>query len=224
MKVFEEIIASGQILEYFQYLATGTAVLLLNMNNDQKKLRKIRKFCINHKRILEYTENNYPKSRAFYESLEETLTLDYQYWLQRGSLELEANTLDAAEIYLLNSLDRHNKDDIVHIQYAYLKLKRANQSQHENEARDFYNEAKSTLMSMISKRGNKDPYPYHILAHQGSIWLLRSFISESERDTLKDEYKYILDEGVKKHPIDEQLKQLRIMFYKLYFNSASLSK
>ncbi|WP_078125188.1 SIR2 family protein [Leptospira alexanderi] len=222
MKVFEDIIASGQILEYFEYLALGTAILLLNLNSDQKKLRKIRKFCINHKRILEYTANNYDKSRAFFENLENALKQDYHYWLQRGSLELEANSLDAAEIYLLNSLEQHDKDDIVHIQYAYLKLKKANQSQHEEEARRYYNEAKGTLMTMISKRGHKDPYPYHILAHQGCNWLLRSFIGETERDVLKDEYKYILDEGYKKHPVDEQLKQLRITFYKLYFTSVSI--
>ncbi|PJZ78789.1 SIR2 family protein [Leptospira neocaledonica] len=222
-KVFEELISLGIVLEYFNKLSFGTAILINNGKHDQKKLKNIRKFCINHKRVIEFSGNNYYKSKEFYEGLETALKDDYQYWLQRGSFELEKGALDIAEICLINSLSLNQKDDIVHIQYADLKMKKANSSQHEEDARALHNEAKSTLLAMIQKRGFKDPYPYHILAHQGQIWLLRSFVKDIEKDALKGEFKYVLDEGVKKHPLDDQLKQLRIDFYKLYFDTLKIS-
>ena len=72
---------------------------------------------INHKLLLNLL--GVSDAREVYESLEELLSFDYHYWLQRGSLEVEGGDLRRAE-HFLNQARSLSMDFRVQTEYGYL--------------------------------------------------------------------------------------------------------
>ncbi len=213
-KVLEEIVNCKNSLYYFDKIMTMSSILNKNLKIDQKKLRILRKFCLNHKRILDVS--NKSDSIEYFNTLEVYLDNDYQYWLQKGSLHLEFSELNLAESFLRNSLSLNNNDYYVHVQFSYLKLKKSLEVSDSEEAISIFYEGKSKLEEIISKKGNVDPYPYHILISQGMKFLQRNVLDTNITSSIKAEFKNYIDNGEKLHPSDQAIKELKIDYYKYF--------
>ena len=149
-------------------------------------------------------------SRQVYEALEAFLQWDYQYWLQRGSYELEHGEFQHAENFLNQAYSLNADDPLVKTEFAYLTLRRAVIAHIPGEARDNLREGFALLREAISDREGSDPHPYHIYGKEGLEWLMRGDVTPRERKDLLDELQTVVLEGVQRHPSDERLRQVLV--------------
>ena len=160
---------------------------------------------ISHKLLLNLI--GYEDARAVFESVEDLLSFDYHYWLQRGSLEVESGDLRRAEQFLNQA--RSLSDDVrVQTEYGYMLLKKAVKNAADINAELWFAEGTRLLEGVISYRGHRDYYPFHILGSQGLAWTNRRARTREDRRRMLSIYVDVTDEGLKRHPMNRDLRQL----------------
>lgn len=112
-------------------------------------------------------------TRNLYGSIEQLLTWDSHYWLQRGSLEVEFGDLALAENFLNQAKGLAPDDPFVENERAYLLFRQALEGPTGIESPKLVEQATSQLEELINTRGSIDPYPYHVLGSQGLSWVRR---------------------------------------------------
>ena len=73
-------------------------------------------------------------ARDIYEELETILSWDYHYWLQRGSLEVEAGDIRKADNFLSAAYSLHPEDYRARTAYAYMLMRKACEAPHDVRA------------------------------------------------------------------------------------------
>ena len=147
-------------------------------------------------------------ARNIFGELEGIINWDYHYWLQRGSLEVEAGDLTLAQNFLDQAKGLAPTDRYVDTERAYLWFAQAIQEPGTESARSLAEEAEGLLKELITEYGDGDPYPFHVLGSQGMAWSRRAFSSSPERAQYLYSLIGILQRGTIKHPRDEGLRQL----------------
>lgn len=147
-------------------------------------------------------------ARNIYGEIEDILSWDYHYWLQRGSLEVEAGDLALAENYLLQSRGLADEDPFVTTEWAYLLLKKATENPRALDSAARADEAIDLLEGLIAARGGIDSYPYHVLGSQGLSWSRRGIQSRTERERFLRKLLAIIESGHAKHPQNSELRIL----------------
>jgi len=149
-----------------------------------------------------------PDVRAVYEEVEDQLSWDYHYWLQRGSFEVEAGDLSLAENFLGQADSLRSGDYMVETEMAYLRLKRAAWEAPSPSSRQQAESAFDDLERAILAKGGKDRYPYHVMGSQGLAWLHRDNLTREEKIRILERLRNVVKEGVQNHPRERDLAQL----------------
>lgn len=149
------------------------------------------------------------EAREIYEAVESLLADDYHFWLQRGSLEVESGDLRLAEHFLNQARSLSGGDYRVDTEYGYLLMRKAVESPADLDAEKWVNDGTQLLEGVIAARGARDYYPYHILGSQGVAWTSRTARSPDEQRRMLSYYLNVVEQGLRKHPFERTLQQLR---------------
>jgi len=161
---------------------------------------------INHAFLLRVLK--VPEARSVYEQVEGVLSFDYHYWLQRGSLEVEAGDVRDAENFLSQALSLAPEDYRVETAYAYMQLRKASEEPHRADASALAESALDRLETVIQYRGSVDVYPYHVLGSQGLSWARRAGLQPLEFRALLERLLRNVEDGLKKHSGSRELQKL----------------
>jgi hypothetical protein len=85
---------SGELVDPYLAFTRAMAVDFVP-DRPVSRLSRIVKALINNDRVSHYFKVE--KVRRFHASLQDVLSIDYQYWLQRGTFEVKRNRLRLAE-------------------------------------------------------------------------------------------------------------------------------
>lgn len=204
--ISNEIQKTGQIRSMLSGLAhIAAAKVSLTMRRSARPWRILRAM-INHDFLIRAVGRE--SGRNLYGELENLLNWDSQYWLQRGSLEVEQGDLARAENFLNQAKGLAPEDPYVDTEQAYLWFAQAIERPNTESARSLASDATSALGFQIQRWGRVDPYPYHILGSQGLAWARRGIHSSVERERYLRMLINNVQDGCSKHPRAADLKQL----------------
>jgi hypothetical protein len=161
---------------------------------------------LNHERLLHTV--GVEGARLIYQEVENVLTQDHHFWLQRGSLELEEGNVRLAENYLEQARALDADDYKVQTAYAYMQIKRACSEPNAANADRLVEDAVSILEEQISSRGRQDFYPYHVLGAQCLGWIRRSSWTPTQKTQLLQRVIVVVQDGVTAHPRVTELRGL----------------
>ncbi len=196
----------GQLYDIlFGLILAATTKLTPEMPRSARPQRVLRTF-LNHE--LLFRTIGVEQARNLYGSLEPTLTWQSHYWLQRGSLEVENGDLGLAENFLSQARGLAPEDPYVENEWAYLLFKKAQQTPGAMDAPNMVAEATKILEGHIISRRSAGQYPYHVLGSQGLSWARRGIRDEEERTRYLRKLILRVEEGHKRYPFADELKQL----------------
>jgi len=214
--VRDQLAKRGQLTLPISGLALlAASKVTATLSRSARPWRMLRVF-INHEFLLRHGGDEF--ARNLYGTLQEPLTWDYHFWLQRGSLEVEHGDLAMAEHYLNTARALAPEDPYVDNEYAYLLFRKAIDNPAAGEAADLVQEATDSLEYLITKIAT--PYPYHVLGTQGLAWARRGIPSSQERGRFLQKLTARLEEGCAKYPKALELKQILEAVKREYFNLA----
>jgi SIR2-like domain len=205
--IFGELKETGEISEVIVGLAWALASKVGLPLDRTTKTGKFLIRIINHEFLLRNI--GFMNARDMYSRLEPLMSTDYHFWLQRGSLEVEAGDIRKAENFLGASRSLGSGDFRVDTAYAYMLMRKAWEAPTDLHAEEFLNAGIKELESVIEQWGHTSHYPYHVLGYQGMKWAQRAIhLKDEKRIFLKP----LLDtalHGLERHPDSESLIRLR---------------
>jgi hypothetical protein len=163
---------------------------------------------INHYTIYQRFEEDVDEARSIYDALSDRFTTDSQFWLQYGSLELEAGNLEYAQNYLqqADSLDPGN--NFIQNATGHLLFRKAIQASSKATAVKYRDEGAEILLGQIAKIGAEDAYPAHIYCTQRLTWIKRWAEGREEKLRELEPLRSVVKEGVKAHPSNKKLMDI----------------
>jgi len=177
----------------------------IDLPKSSRPWRRLIRF-INHAFILEMA--SYSDGAAMYARLEPLLTWEPHYWLQRGSLEVEAGNLDLATHWLDQAISLAPEDPKIETEYSYLLMKKAATDPADPRSPDWFEEGKTRLEALIDRIGKYDSYPYHVLGSQGLLYARRAALTQGQKQTLLRYLIASVKSGSERHPRHTQLADL----------------
>lgn len=179
---------------------------------DREASRKSRQWLLlirlmNHE-MLKGLADDASVVRDAYQEIENLLSWDYQYWLQRGSFEVQVGDIRLAQNFLEQARALAPDDPKVQTEWSYMMLKRAYQDPANPSASEWARVAFEELEDAIQVRGRVDSYPYHVLGSQGLAWVRRALFSDDERIELLSRLRSVMREARRLHPGVRDLEQL----------------
>lgn len=162
---------------------------------------------LNHDFLIRLTDDRAAVRQA-YEEIENLLSWDYHYWLQRGSFEVEAGDIRLAQNFLEQARSLAADDPMVQTEWSYMMLKRAYQDPANPAAGEWAEAAWTELEDAIQQRGRRDSYPYHVMGSQGLAWARRALVSDDEKVRILERLRAVVGEGRRLHPARRELDQL----------------
>jgi len=164
---------------------------------------------INHRTIYRRFSGNVNTARDIYESLREHFATDPQFWLQYGSLELEANVLDLAENYLDQALSLDPDDRFIKSAMGHLLFRKALDAETKVQSLKFREEGSEILLEQIFDPEVVDIHSYHIYCSQRFGWIRKWGSSFDERKQEIEELRKIILRACDHFPRSRELIQLR---------------
>ena len=197
----------GNVLKAFAFVMAVKADPQMNWHaRERRLLRRV----INHDYLIRLVSDA-GSIREVYSFVEDQLSWDYHYWLQRGSFEVETGDLPTAENFLNSARGlTPRRDSIVETEYAYMTLKKAAKHPRAPGAALRAEEALRDLEDIMRQRGEGDFYPYHVYGSQGLSWARRAPITPDERKGLLRRLLAALEQGVERHPQSADLRRLML--------------
>jgi hypothetical protein len=204
--LLDELQRTGELRDVLEGLAFVAATKVdPSLRRSARPWRMLRAI-INHEFLA---RTIFPEAaRDLYGSLEQLLSWDFQYWLQRGSLEVEFGDVALAENFLSQALSLAPDDPYVLTEWGYLLFSKAQEHPHSLGSPDLVKQATETLGELIDRPGNTDPYPYHVLGSQGLRWARLGINSRSEKERYLNEILAVVQAGRNKFPRAAELEQL----------------
>ena len=151
----------------------------------------------------------YPEpAKNLYASLEQLLSWDSHYWLQRGSLEVEFGSIALAENFPSQARGLAPDDPFVDTEWAYLLFRKAIDNPRAAEALTYAGDAMAMLEGLIDRPGYIDSYPYHVLGSQGLAWARRAVMGRAERGRLLTQILRRLEQAKTLFPHMAEIAQL----------------
>jgi hypothetical protein len=204
--VSEQLRKQGQLAPVLKGLVTAIASKVELAGDRRGRLWRFLIRLVNHDYL--YSAVGINDARLIYEGIESLLADDYHYWLQRGSLEVEHGDLRRAELFLNQSRSLARDDYRVDTEYAYLLLRKAIDSPLDSKSVRWMDEGTQLLEGVIATRGEQDSYCFHVLGAQGLSWARRGPHSPEEKRRLLTYYMNVVEQRLKKHPLQRDLVQL----------------
>ena len=206
-EVFADLALNGQVAEVLLDLTRAAAMQVSPADPANSRHHRIIRRMINHEFLK--TAIGFDEARYFYASLESLLRAEHNYWLHRGSLEVEQGSLELGENFLNQARARSGSDMNVQTEYGYLLFRKALENPAASHAKEYVTEATALLKANIATRGAKDPHAYHVLGNNMLEWIERGIPTRLEKKTELEALSKLIEEGASKHPSNEHLKLLR---------------
>lgn len=163
---------------------------------------------LNHDWLIENLHGRWADIRGIYDHVERTVGWDHHYWLQRGSFEVEHGDLRAAESYLEAARSMAPEDYRVQTEWGYMQLRRATQDQEGAGSVARARKALDELEDAILRRGDADPYPFHVMGSAGLEFVEVAPMGRDEKLRLLTRLRQIVQDGRRRHRDDNHLEQL----------------
>jgi len=194
----------GSLEKIVRGLGRFSTTLDINDLNRQRS-RRLRRGVLNHD-FLSRTLGH-AQSSAFYRELEDALRDDYQYWLQRGSLEVELGDLDLAENFLgqAKALDPGNPH--IENEWAYLRFSQALGDPNTGHAEEMA-ESAMKMLTRLMRRPNGSPHPFHVFGSQGLAWSRRGIRQSRKKGPFLRHLVAEVEKGVMRFPNERELRTL----------------
>jgi SIR2-like domain len=205
--VFDKLKELGELNEVLVGLAWALATKVGPAVERYTRAPKFLARVINHDFLLR-TIGAMP-SRDIYSRLEGVLSWDYHYWLQRGSLEVEAGDIRKAENFLGAARSLGSGDFRVDTAYAYMLMRKAWEAPSDLHSKEYFDEGIKGLEYVIEHSGKVSEYPYHVLGSQGLAWVHRCQWNRDDKRELLQRLAQAVDEGCRYHEKAQNLIQLR---------------
>ena len=205
-RIVRYLIRSGSIsdplLSITIALATGQGPRSSRYSAAYHVLRKL----INHDWLRRALKGD--PARGFLAELEPYMAWNHHYWLQRGSLELEIGDQSLAENFLNQAAGIEPNDLLVRTELGYLKLKIAVSEADPIHSKELLENGLDDLEWVMSRRNHFDPHQYDIYGRMILEWTARDDTPDSDRDELLRRADETVQQGRKKHPGDNRLREL----------------
>lgn len=148
--------------------------------------------------------------RPIYACVEDFLSSNYHYLLQRGSFEVEKGDINEAKNFLAQARSLAPQDVYVQTEWAYMLMAEACSDLDQGfvSHRHHADEAFEELYDVIRTNGQRNPYPYHILARQGTKWVVAANLTNDERARYLARILEATKEGIKLHPTSSVLRMI----------------
>jgi hypothetical protein len=202
----EEIQRTGQLRPVVNGLALVAATKVTARMSRSERPDRILRSVINHEFLKRSI--GYDGAQNLYGSLETLLNWDFQFWLQRGALEVEIGELTLAEQFLNQARSLNSDDPFVLNEWAYLLFCKALKNPKGAAAPKLIDEATELLDGLINRYRNSNPYPYHVIASQGLSWARHGITDPSEKQLYLSRLLKYAREGSRLHPRDNHLKTI----------------
>ena len=217
--LFNKLQADGEVYELLKGLAKVIATQINPLTPRNSRTRKVLNRIVNHDFLHKVLGPD--QARNFYGELETNLSFDAHFWLQRGSLEVEFGKIKLAENYLNQAKGLAPDDDFIEAEYDYLLFRKALENPSALEATDYIATARKSLLANKARRGASDPYIYHIYCSQSLSWCFKALEGKlDEQKAWLQDLLRVIEEGIKKHPYDSELKSLETRLKHEYFSLA----
>jgi hypothetical protein len=204
--ILDELKKTGELKDILTGL-TFLAATKVNpgMRRSDRSWRMLRSF-LNHEFLAHtiYVE----AARNLYGSIEQLLSWDFHFWLQRGALEVEFGDVALAENFLNQARGLEPDDDFVLNEWAYLLFRKALESPTSQEAPAFVAEAGAILEDLIEESQIPSAHPYHVLGSQGLSWVRRGILDPRAKQQYISKIVSHVQDGLKKFPGAVELEQL----------------
>lgn len=147
-------------------------------------------------------------ARDIYASVENHLSFDYHYWLQRGSLEVEAGDVRLGEHFLDQAMSLNPEDFRIMTEYGYMLMRKAVEAPTDSKAEEYLTRGIALLEEVIRTRGHVSGHPYHVLGSQGLAWVRRVARDSEQKRQMLGYYLTVVRDGLKQHRLAEDLAHL----------------
>lgn len=205
--VVDKLREDGELSDVVRALAWAVASQAYSEHDRQGRIRRMLSRFTNHEFLLPLI--GVMDTRALYEDLEQLLTSDYHYWLQRGSLEVQNGDISRAENFLGQALSMAPHDYRVENAYGYMKIRKAWEAPKSVEAREYLEEGIAILQDIIDRHGREDSYAFHILGSQSLNWARKAWLPPHEKRHFLERTLATLDRGVRLHSHNPKLVELK---------------
>lgn len=178
--------SEGHIQNWVQMLLFLFAVKYNSHQPTRGRYGKLLIRFLNHdflKNILGSTSS----VQSVYGAVEEILSLEFHYWLQRGSFELEWGDLPQAETFLLQAQALAPDDLKVETAMCYMIMKEACQEPKSTRSTALAADGLKRLVAILQTEATKSPHTYTVFLTQGSRWLLSADLGRQEALGLRDD-------------------------------------
>ncbi len=206
--VLERLQLNMQLKPILEGIAFAAASKVVPFQDRRNRSSRLLVRFISHSLLLRLVGLN--DARDIYNGLENQLASEYHFWLQRGSLEVEAGDVRLAEHFLNQARSLGTDDHRIDTEYGYMLMRKAIESPADPRADDWVNSATQLLEGVIASRRGTDSHPFHILGSQGLAWSRRRARTSDERRRLLSYYINVVSEGLKRHPFQRDLAQLQV--------------
>jgi hypothetical protein len=141
---------------------------------------------INHQNLKRLVVDT-PTIQRLYGEIEQWLTKDPHFWLQRGSFETDYGDHGAAENFLRQARALSEDDALVSTAWSMLLLKRSVDSPTSPSAQADVNEAFGLLKGVMSDPQRNVPHTFAVFLSLGLRWLRSAPIARQEKLALKED-------------------------------------
>jgi hypothetical protein len=216
----EHFSAAGQLVAALQGVIFAMATKVdYQVNRRSREWRLLAKL-INHDFLKRVLKGDNGAIRSTFAEVEDLLTWDYHYWLQRGSFEVEADNMALAENFLEQARALEPHDAKVRTEWAYFSLKKAAGEPQRLESPGRVEEALRDLEDVIRIQGIRDSYPFHVYGSQGLRWVRRAQLTGTARTSMLERLLHVVENGRRLHPRDDNLNGLETKLRQEYLTSA----
>jgi hypothetical protein len=206
--IHDHLANHGRLHRVIEDLSRVAAIRIAsNPGANERGIRLLLRRTTNHDTL--YKTLGLEASRRLYSNLENLLSNDSHFWLQRGSLEVEFGYLQLAENFLGQAQSLAGTDYLVITECAYLDFRKAIEEPHSSKSDNLVARATSALEAQIETRGRRDYYPFHVLGSQGLSWSRKCQRTLDYRDALLNDLIEAITLGLKFHPGRTELKVLK---------------
>jgi hypothetical protein len=204
--VREALQVNGQLSGIVQGLAMLAASYSQHELRRSSRPRRILRAILNHDFLQRSL--GIESTRNLYGSLEQILSWDFHYWLQRGSFEVERGDLSLAENFLNQAHGLAPDDPFVETERAYLLFSQAIENPNGVDAPESIGEATTILEFQMTRMDRRSPHPFHVMGSQGLAWSRRGAFPKGGREKYIRELMAHVEEGVRQFPRENDLQIL----------------
>jgi hypothetical protein len=162
--------------------------------------------------------------REVYQELEPLLRTDPNFWLQRGSYELERGDISLAENFLAQARGLSEGSYMVRTEWAYLMLKRACEAPSDVRAVEWAEEGFETLFDVIDDRGVITPHAYVLLARKAVEWAKVGPLPFDDKKALLESVRISIRDGTVFHSGNRRFREARDELERAYMSLATIRR